>query len=149
MADAESHTETAAPPVPSPDWHGIVQLKSGEGDTFDVDSRAAEAALIVKKFLVDKDEEDESPCQFPVDKARPPCHRQHRVLICSEQPCSRGAASTLWKYGTDWDLTVHLGCGGPLSISEPLPIALAGLHLGLACRHMCATYHVCCACDTA
>ena len=71
MAEAEMAPESAAPPVPSPDWTGTVTFVSGDGDSFDVDSRAAEAALAVKRFLVDKDEEDEPACQFPVEKVSP------------------------------------------------------------------------------
>ena len=72
MTDTAAQTESKAPPVPSPDWQGTVQLVSADQDVLDISSRAAEAALAIKRYLVDKDEEDEGTCQFPVEKASRP-----------------------------------------------------------------------------
>ena len=71
-AGKEATPEPAAEPEKEVQWHGTVKLVSQDNMEHDVDSRAAEAALLVRRYLVDRDaDDDESVCRFPVEKARP------------------------------------------------------------------------------
>lgn len=56
-------------------WHGTVKLVSQDNEELDVDSRAAEAALLVRRFLVDREADDEDTVvRFPVEKVCRPAY---------------------------------------------------------------------------